>query len=688
MPQDPAHDLDLTPNPAALVLLRQRGHLFPWVPVALALGIAAYFSLPVEPHGATVAALAAGAMAIALLARRTGPALSPLIWALALIAAGAALAAVRAQSVAAPVLGWRYYGPVEGRVIGIDRSASDAVRVTLDRVRLREVSPTRTPERVRISLHGEQAFITPRPGLTILSTAHLSPPGGPVEPGGFDFRRHSWFAGLGAIGYTRKPVLTLLPPEPGATRVFSARMALSARVRAVLTGDTGAFAAAVMTGDRSGLTREVTQSLRRTNLAHLLAISGLHMGLVAGFVFAALRLTGAAIPAASHYLPVRSIAALGALAAGAIYLTLSGGSIATERAFVMTAVALLALVADRRAISLRALAMAALVVLVLRPEALLSPGFQMSFAATTALVAVFGMLRGQGQGWPRVVKGAFGVVTSSAVAGFATAPVGAAHFNMLAQCGLAANLMSVPLMGLVTMPAGVVAVLLMPLGLEWLPLHVMGWSLDWILYVAREVEGWPGAVNHVIAPGPWVLPLYALGGLFIALWQGRGRWFGLIAIAAAGLVWSSADRPDILIDDQGQIVGVMQAEGRALSRDKSAGFVAGVWLENDGSARAQAEAAALWPPEGVAIRHLTGKRAAASARCNEGEILVLNKPPPEGLPCEVFDPLRLRVTGAVALTLTPDGLQVKTTRDRAGRRLWNDEDMRAERWWSGHGNAR
>jgi len=660
------------------VILGQRGALFPWSPVALAVGVGLYFGAATEPLLALIAAACGGALVLAFLAMIAGPVRGPPLWVMALVLLGGTLAAVRAQSLAAPVLGWRHYGPVQGRVVDIDRSASDAVRLTLDRVYMPGVAPARTPARVRISLHGDQV-VTPQPGLVVLATAHLSPPGGPVEPGGFDFQRHTWFARLGAIGYTRVPVMVWAPPEPRALPIFRARMALSDRIRAVLPGDTGAFATAITAGDRSALSQEVTTRLRRTNLAHLLAISGLHMGLVAGFVFALVRLIGAAVPYTALHWPVRSIAALTAVAAGAGYLALSGGAIATERAFVMATVAFVALVLGRRAISLRGLAMAALVVLTLRPEALLSPGFQMSFAATTALVAVFGAMRGVGSGWPKWAKGVLALVVSSTVAGLATAPVGAAHFNTLSHYGLVANLAAVPVMGLLVMPAAVLAVVVMPLGLEALPLTVMGWGLNWILLVAEAVADLPGAVGYVVAPGRWVLPLFAAGGLIVALWQGRGRWIGLAPLVAAGVLWAQAERPDILVEDRGMLVGVMTEAGRAMSRDRSAGFTAGVWLENDGDGAGQEQAAARWTGQGV--RHLTGKRAAEAAQCAPAEILVLNHDPPAPLPCQVFAPATLRDTGAVGIWITAAGRRIETAREMAGRRLWNDADIRADRLW-------
>ncbi|MCE8459442.1 ComEC/Rec2 family competence protein, partial [Rhodovulum sulfidophilum] len=227
------------------------------------------------------------------------------------------------------------------------------------------------------------------------------------------------------------------------------------------------------------MSRDTIQALRDSNLAHLLAISGLHMGLLTGVIFAALRFALALWPRLALRLPVKKIAAAGALAVGAVYLALSGGNVATERAFIMVAAVLGAVMADRRALTLRAVALAALIVLVLTPESLTQAGFQMSFAATTALIAVFAALRDRPEGgWrpPRWAQGVLAVVISSAVAGAATAPFGAAHFNQVSQFGLLANLASVPLMGLLVMPAAVAAACLAPFGLAGLGLEPMRWG--------------------------------------------------------------------------------------------------------------------------------------------------------------------------------------------------------------------
>ena len=672
----------LAPWPALVdAWLTQRGHLFAWAPLCLGLGVGIYFSLGWEPGLAHYATLL-GLILIGLVLTRWLGLWAPFVWAVVLVALGLCLAGARAHQMAEPVIGWRYYGPIEGRIVDMDRSASDALRLTLDQVVLDDVRPSRTPARVRVSLHGQQGFITPEPGMVVILTGHLSPPGGPVEPGGFDFQRHAWFQGLGAVGYTRTPVLTLEPPGEGLW-MFKARMGLSDRVQAGLPGEAGAFAAAIMSGDRSGMGQETLRALRLSNLAHLLAISGLHMGLLAGFVFAAFRVGFSLIPAVGLRVPAKKISALGALAVAAVYLGLSGGNVATERAFVMAAVALVAVMADRRVLSLRAVAVAAVIVLVLRPEALLGPGFQMSFAATTALVAVFGWLRDArvplGPKWLRPVVA---VVVSSAVAGAATAPVAAAHFNQFAHYGLVANLLSVPLMGVLVMPAAVLAVCLMPLGLEALALWIMGLGLDWILSVAHWVSNLEGARGTVVSPTPEVLPLLAVGGLIVVLWQGRARWIGLVPAALSMVLWMNTERPDVLIADNGSLIGVMTEKGRSLNRPRGSGFVAMNWLENDGVALEQEAAAALWR-EGqapVSIIALRGKRAAARfVGCQPEDWVVMNTRPEagspfSGLPCRVLHPGTLRKSGALALYVDDTGgVREVSARQITGARLWNDQ---------------
>ncbi len=685
-----------------------------FVPVCLGLGVGGYFALPAEPAalGWVLVGLAgaglAGLGAMALRGRYAG--LGFLALGLALIVAGLLAAGLRSASVSAPVLGFRYYGPLEGRIVAIDRSASDAPRLTLDRLRLDRVDPDEMPVRARVSLHGAQPFLDPRPGQRVALTAFLSGPEGPVEPGGFDFRRMAWFDRLGAVGYTRAPAFAL-PPEVaeagghdggtgGEVLVQKLRRAIGGYVRARMPGEAGAFAAAIATGDRSAMSRATIQTLRDANLAHLLAISGLHMGLLTGFVFAALRLVLALIPGLADNLPIRKLAAVGALQAGAFYLVLSGGSVATERAFIMVSVMFGAVLLERRALTLRAVALAATLILLAQPESLTEPGFQMSFAATIALVFTFGALR-DWNGWrpPRWLQPVTGVLLSSAVAGLATAPFAAAHFNQVSSYGLLANMLAVPVMGAAVIPLAVLTALAAPLGLGSLPLWLMQWPIRWILGVAAWVSGLDGAVGHVPSPGPWVLPLVAAGGLTLVLLRGRPRLAGIAPIVVALALWADAERPPVLVAPSGGLVGVMTAQGRALSKPKGEGFTATVWLENDGDSVDQAVAAArgglqggFRGAKGARFAEIGGLRLAAlsgrgareklAEACAEADLVVISmdiEAPPED--CPVWDRKRLRHSGALAIW--PDGgAGVTGAAGRAGARILSVSDLSGTRPWT------
>jgi competence protein ComEC len=664
------------------VLLAQRGHWFLWLPVALAVGIGLWFGLRWEPAPLHYAAMVGLALAALLATRVTDPAWHPLAIGVVAICAGFVLAGYRAHAVAGPVLGFRYYGPVEGRVVALDRSWSNAPRITLDRVVLDDTDPARVPGRVRIALHGDPGPVTPRPGERVAVTAWLSPPAGPVEPGGYDFRRHAWFQGLGAVGYARSPLVRIEPAGGGgpALRLFALRMEIADWLRRALPGREGAFAAAIVVGDRSGLDRPALDALRASNLAHLLAISGLHMGLLTGTVFGAIRLFLALIPPLALRLPAKKIAAAAALAAGLAYLLLSGAAVATERAFIMAAVILGAVLLDLRAITLRAVALAAILVLAIRPETLTGPGFQMSFAATTALVAAFAGLRdwgmrraeaGRAYRLPAWARGVAAVAISSAVAGAATAPIAAAHFNQIAQYGLLANLASVPVMGLVVMPALLLALMLWPLGLAGPALAVAGLGIGWILGVAETVAGWPAATRPIVKPPGEVLPLLAFGLLFALLWRGRARLAGLGLGLVALVLWQGAARPDLLVSADGKLLGAMTEAGRGLDRARGNGFVAEAWLENDGDAAAQETAAARRAAPSlhvIRVERDAGPAALADA-CRHADVVIVEGRA-AGDACLVIDAaLRARL-GAIAVRRGADGLVVSGADAVAGRRLW------------------
>nr|WP_172330920.1 ComEC/Rec2 family competence protein [Mangrovicoccus sp. HB161399] len=649
----------------------------------LALGIGIYFALPGEPERWMAGCAAAAAVLLGIGSLRAPESAAPLLLAVALAAAGGALAAWRTTEVAAPVLSFRYYGPIEGRVTEIDRSMTDRLRLTLDRVVLSDMAPGRTPATVRVSLSDDIPNAAVEPGMTVILTGHLSPPMGPAEPGGFDFRRLAWFERLGAVGYTRSPVLVLEPPDRDrpALAIAGLRSHLADAIRTRIPGQSGAFAAAVVTGDRSGLDRETLDAMRASNLAHLLAISGLHMGLLTGFVFLVLRLAIAAIPWLALRIDGRKAAAVFAALAAACYLALSGGSVATQRAFVMATVMLGAVLLDRRALTLRAVALAAILILAARPESLLKVGFQMSFAATSALVWVFSMARAVPL-WPgpKLLRPVLTLILSSAVAGAATAPVGAAQFNQIAQWGLAANLVAVPVMGFLVMPAAVLAACLAPLGLAQPALWAMALGCRWILAVADRVSALDGALVPVVAPGPAVLPLIGIGAIVVILWQGPCRWAGLLPLGLAFWLWSGTERPAVLIAESGGLVGVLEPGGRVLSKATGDGYAARAWLENDGDRREPqaaaraAEAGFEAQIPGLRLRQLSAAQLnRLEDPCRDADLVVAVKPVP-GASCAVLDPARLAGTGSVAIWPDEAAPRIVTAAMRAGRRPWVPAD--------------
>ncbi|MDZ4136990.1 MAG: ComEC/Rec2 family competence protein, partial [Paracoccaceae bacterium] len=405
-----------------------------------------------------------------------------------------------------------------------------------------------------------------------------------------------------------------------------------------------------------------------------------------GFVFAAIRYGLALMPRVALRVPAKKIAALVALAAGVFYLLLSGGNVATERAFVMVAVMLGAVLFDRRALSLRSVAIAATILLISQPETMMEPGFQMSFAATVALVAGFGALRGRMQPhrMPRWGAAVFTLVFSSLLAGFATAPIAAAHFNRVAGYGLIANLMAVPVMGTAVMPAAVMAAVLAPLGLEAPALWVMEQGTRWILWVAGFVAGLDGAVRAVPSPAPWVLPLLGFGALWTLLWRGPVRFVGAAPVVAAFAIWSMAQRPPVLISGDGGLVGLRGGGARALSADKGGGFTALQWLENDGDLADQAGAAARpgfdgpkaarrfevagW--RGVQIKG-KGAEAALPGACAVADLVITTAKVSVAPPgCQVIDAGVLAQTGALAIWPQPDGSLILEPTQQAVR-LWS-----------------
>ncbi|MEC9347405.1 MAG: ComEC/Rec2 family competence protein [Pseudomonadota bacterium] len=694
-------------NALSALVEAERARLFLWAPVVLGAGIAAYFGLDFEPAPLPVAAALAVGLFAAVWLRDTALRLPAA--ALALVLAGLGLAVLRTALVAAPVLPAEVGPAMVAGTVEVRERLEDGERLTVRPDSIGALNAGDIPRRVRISIrtHGDSASVGDR--VSVLAV--LTPPSAPVEPGAFDFQRHAFYRGIGGYGYAVGPVRVEVPGD--GIGLGALREQLTRSIRASLDGRSGPIAAALLTGDRSGIAEDDVQALRDSGLAHLLAISGLHMGLVAGFLFFAVRFGLALWPRVALRHPIRKWAACAALGGGLFYLLLTGGSVPTVRAFIMIALVMLAILTDRQAISLRTVAIAALAVLAMTPEAVAEPGFQMSFAAVVALVASYerfgDRLRPTGgrRDWSRRVGGyVAGVALTTLIAGIATAPYAIFHFNRVADYGLPANLAAIPLVAFVVMPAGTLAMVLVPLGLHDLPLWLMGQGIDLVLDVAHGVAGLPGAVRLVPAMPVWGLLATTLGGLVLCLTQGRRSVAGLLVIAAGMASPWLAERPVVRIDGEGGLLAVRAADGGLmLSSTRREKFIAGQWLARDGL-----DAPEPWPGRGASgdgrlrcdglgcILRADGWMVALSLDpravtedCQRADAVIATVPVPGRCPSAriVVDRFDLWRDGPHALWLARDGPVIRSVDAVRGTRPWVREPVpRSGQYWRNSATSR
>ncbi len=627
---------------------------------------------------AGMALLVAGAAAAVLaIAGRQRPALALL----AAVLLGFGLAKLREMAVATPILDRPLITHLTGRIDSVE-PRERGVRLVLSDVRSGAFGEV--PRRVRVALLAGGAQL--RAGQRVSLTASLAPPPAPVAPGAADYGRAAFFQSIGAVGfaYGRAHVVPPLHaprwPQALANGVQNLRAAMTGRIHAALPGSTGAIAAALITGTRGGISDEDETALRDAGLAHVLAIAGLHMALVGGGLFWAARALLAAFPALALCHPIKKWAAGAALAASLFYLVISGAAAPAVRAFVMLATALTAVLLDRPALTMRGVALAATVLLVWRPEAITEPGFQMSFAAVAALVAVAEWEAAR----PHAPRGALGrymrgIAVTSLVGSLATLPFALFHFGRATHYAVLGNLIAMPVMGFWVMPAAALSVMLMPLGLDGPALTLLGKGIEVMLALGGWVAALPGAVSLEPAMPLQALLAISAGGLWLAIWRGRRRWLGLGGLVAGALLAILAPRPQMLVSPDGQTVAIRGADGLlhfpGAPKDR---FAAREWLRRDGDARTlkQATGMARVRCDGVGCVARTGggvialsERAEALADdCARARILVTALAAACKGPALVIDGAAADKAEGFEIGLSP--LTAHTVRQARGERPW------------------
>jgi competence protein ComEC len=571
---------------------------FLWLPVFFGAGAILYFVAEREPPLWPALTCCLLALALAWRARRADRlATMRVCLALGFLFAGFAAGSARTWIAAAPVIERQMVARVTGYVESID-ARGDGARLMVRVGSVAGLSPERTPERVRVNMRGRPAFES---GATISATMRLLPPPTASVPNGYDFARDAWFRGVGAVGnLVSRPEIAPALAVPWSTRMMAAidraRNTLTQRIADSIGGAKGAVAAALVTGKRGLIPEATNEDLRAAGIYHVVSISGLHMMLAAGIFLWSLRAFLALFPNIALRRPIKKWAAAFAIAGAFAYNLFSGSEVATERAMIMIVVMLFATLVDRPAISMRNLAIAALIVLALEPYAVLGPSFQMSFAAVAAMIAVYERKPGKLQKADLrdrppgaldkglMVLGA--MVVTTLVAALATDPFGAFHFNRMAMYGLIGNALVLPLVEFVVMPAAVFGVLASFFGLDGPIWFLMGQGVGFMLAVAAWVAQLPGAVRMVPSFGAGALILMALGLMWLTLWQSQLRWFGLVFALAGVALALTARQPDVVIDARGQALAYRGADG-ALHALNPRGdyFTLAQWLAGDADAR-------------------------------------------------------------------------------------------------------
>lgn len=565
---------------AAAVVARR---LFVLLPFAMIFGLAAYAVLPFEPLPVALIVVALGLGAAVAMAWRFRA--LPVVALLCAFWAGFCLLPIHSGLSGTPMLAFPAYGTFEARVDVIISANAEERRIVVSG--LTPLGNTRAVaiRRARLLVPAEPVLEL---GDIISGRFRLAPVPGPVLPDGYDGQFHSYFSGIGAYGSVIGDFAVVMPASGFdlSRMVESLRFSIGARIDAVLEGDTAAIGRAMVMGDQSALSDETRDILAESGLAHIYSISGLHLSIVAGGVFWLLRLGLAAMPALATRLPVKKLAAIGGLVAAFGYLMLAGGpaNVPALRSTIMLALIFGAVLAGRRALTMRNVAFAALAIILVDPASVFRPSFQLSFAAVVGLIGYFELPR-------RPVKGRSGwllrmgstvwvTAMTSFIAGLATLLFSAYHFQQTAPLGVVGNVLVLPVVSLVIMPFAVISVLLMPLGIEGFAVSVMGWGIDRMVDVGVLVAGWSEGLtgNPLLTPAAMLIGLAALAWFaFIGNWW---RMAGPIVALPLILLLGLDQRPDILVADTTQAIALRGAEGVGLVTGRIGSFAVEVWSQH------------------------------------------------------------------------------------------------------------
>lgn len=650
-----------------------------WIPVLLGCGVAFYFYLPFEPS-LRWAFLGGPFFCFTLWKGYRSP-FSLVIKSSGLVALGFSLALLKTHFLQTEML--HYPLPpllLEGKVTQVELKPTKNGSF-YQRLLLRDLqadTPVRLPQQIRLSLKGKRERLWP--GDVIHITAKLNPVAEPLLPHGFDFRRQAYFNGIGATGFALSSPEILRSSPLWRMHFEKRREEMTAYFLTHLLPPLGAIAAALITGDKAAIPEKIREDFVNSGLAHILTISGLHLTIIAGVVFMFIRRGIALIPPLCLAYNSKKIAAIGTIFMTFLYLVLSGFGIPAQRAFIMISLVMGAILLDRTALSMRTVAFAACIILVINPEALLGPSFQLSFAAVVALIAGYEAWKNPIAQW--IVNGGKGrkflvyiggLIFTSLLATMATLPFTIYFFNRFSLHSIEANLIAVPLTSLIIMPSALLTCLLTPLGLGSGPLWIFEKSLNLLTHIAETVSSWPGANIWMTQPPLLAFVLIVFGGLWLCLWQRPWRRWGLLSIGFGFLLSFWNNPPHLLIDGRGKLVAVYENHTLHLSSMRKGRFTADAWQKF----LAAKEKKALLCKDGVCRTSFQQTPILISTNkdnqpCLKDALLIRLEPSQEACPEALLtlDWYDLWREGSHALWLTPQGPRLEKVRTFQGNRPW------------------
>jgi ComEC/Rec2-related protein len=631
---------------------------FLFLPVFAGMGAITYFNAGEEPQLSPTLFAISCLAGCRMLARNRASVRLVLLFLMA-FATGMLCAKLETMRADTPMLGSQVTTRMTGRISELSRTAKGRWRLTLDVIATERPVLRYGPARVVLSARNLPKDAEIGDGLKAL--VHLRPQSGPVRPGNYDFAFYNYYRGIGANGFVLgMPEKVTVTPESGILAagllaVSTLRQQLTRRILRHITGEEGDIATSLITGYRGGISDETNNAMRLSGLSHVLSISGFHMALVAAIIMGAVRSTFAFFPGVSVRWPVKKLAAAAALCGSAFYLLLSGADVAAQRSFFMLAVMLLAVIADRAAISMRNLAIAACVTIACSPHEILGPSFQMSYSATAALIAFYSFWvryrrqrggrnrrKGRRGGWPiasHVPAYLGGLVVPSLVAGTASAIFAVYHFNNTAPLGLAGNALALPVVSVFVMPSAVIALLAMPFDLDWIPFTIMERGIEVVIFIAKTVAAYSpnGNVGSMPAISLVLLTIALLLLLFLSTWL---RLFSLPFAAAAFVLMSRMPNPAILVSEDARLVAVRTLDNQlAINRPKGSIFHLNNWQQAyaagkiirpamngrlaDGAQFECMDSLCLAREPGGLIVAYTDDKARMADACKEGDIVIL-----------------------------------------------------------------